>query len=154
MRLCTTLIYTDKLAEVRAFYQRYFSQFPSDSRDPNALTLYVFADAGINWIDAGYAGQPITSGVSLRISVPFTEIEQAALVEKGASCSALAIADWGPVFSGKVQHFSVVDPSGTQLVFYEDQIGEKKQIMIIGDGTGTKALQRPHKGLEEVPSEQ
>lgn len=152
MHMCTTVIYTDKLAEVRAFYQRYFSQFLADGRDPDTFTLRVFAEAQISWINAAWANQPVTVGTSLRVTIPYTEVEHAALVEKGAPCAELMIADWGLTYRGKVQYFSIVDPSGTIISFYEDQIGEKKQIMITGDGTGTKALQKPPKASETTAS--
>ena|SRR5579864_7060519 len=151
MRMFTTVIYTDKLAEVRAFYQRYFSQFLTDERDPYTFTLHVFAEAQISWIDAAWAQQPVTAGASLRVSVPYTEIEHPVFVEKGAPCGELTIADWGATYRGKVQYFSIVDPSGTQISFYEDQIGEKRQIMITGDGKGTRALQNAPKAPQPPP---
>jgi hypothetical protein len=153
MRLCTTVIYTDELAEVTAFYQRYFSQLLSDARDPHMFSLRLFAEAQISWIDSAWAEQPVTIGATMRVSVPYTEIEQAALVEKGAPCGQLSVADWGPAYDGHVQYFTVIDPSETQIVYYEDRIGEKKQLMTIGDGTGTKALQKAHKTRDAAATE-
>jgi hypothetical protein len=152
MRMCSTVIYTDKLAEVRAFYQHYFSQMLSDVRDPHTFHLRLFAEAQISWIDAVWAQQPITIGTTLRVSVPYTEIEHAALAEKGAPCGDLSVTDWGPTYNGRVQYFTVFDPSGTRIIYYEDRIGETKQIMIIGDGTGTKALQKTRETPESVES--
>ncbi|MHB8625684.1 MAG: hypothetical protein ACYDBJ_11610 [Aggregatilineales bacterium] len=152
MRMVTTVIYTDKLAEVKAFYQRYFSQLLSDTRDPHTFNLRLRAEAQISWIDAAWAEQPVTSGTTLRATMSYTEIEHAALVEKDAPCSQLSVADWGPAYNGQVQYFTVVDPSGTRIVYYEDQIGEKKQLMTIGDGTGTKAIQKAHKTADTTVS--
>ena len=145
MRMSTTVIYTDKLAEVKAFYQQYFSQMLADTPDPHTFTLRLFAEAQISWIDAASAGEPVTHGATMRVTVPYTEIEHALLVEKGASSGPLMVADWGPGYEGHVQFFTVIDPSGTRIFFYEDRIGENKQLMTIGDGTGTKAIQKAQK---------
>ncbi len=145
MRMSTTVIYTDKLSEVKAFYQQYFSQMLSDTPDPHTFNLRLFAEAQISWIDAAIAGEPVTRGATMRVTVPYTEIECALLVEKGAPISPLTVADWGAGYEGHVQYFTVVDPSGIRISFYEDRIGEKKQLMTIGDGTGTKAVQKAQK---------
>jgi len=152
MRLCSTVIYTDKLAEVQSFYQRYFSQLSSDARDPYTFHLRLLVEAQISWIDAQWAQQPITTGATLRVSIPYTEIEHAALAEKGAPCGDLSVADWGPTYNGPVRYFTVIDPSGTRIVYYEDRVGEKKQIMITGDGTGTRAHQRARETPESAES--
>lgn len=145
MRMSTTVIYTDRLAEVKAFYQQHFSQMLSETPDPHTFTLRLFAEAQISWLDAAWAGEAVTPGITLRVTMPYTEIEHAILVENGAPSGPLTVADWGSGYEGQVQYFAVVDPSDTRLVFYEDRIGEKKQLMTIGDGTGTKAIQQAQK---------
>jgi predicted enzyme related to lactoylglutathione lyase len=149
MRLLTTVIYTDKLDQVRAFYEQYFHQLTADGSDAHAYNLKPFAEAHISWVDASWARQPVTIGAVLRISLPYTLIEHAALVEKGLDCGQLIVEQWGAASGGQVQYFVVTDPSGSKILFYEDHFGEDKQLMTTGDGTGTREVQKGQKAAHE-----
>ena len=142
MRLLTTVIYTDKLDQVRAFYEQYFHQLAADGSDAHAYNLKPFAEAHISWVDSTWANQPVTVGAVVRITLPYTLIEHAALVEKGLDCDQLIVEQWGAASGGQVQYFVVTDPSGTKILFYEDHFGEEKQLMTTGDGTGTRQVQK------------
>ena len=142
MRLLTTVIYTHKLDDVRAFYEQYFHQLSADGSDAHAYNLKPFAEAHISWVDASWAKQPVTVGAVVRVSLPYTLIEYEALVEKGLNCGQLIVEQWGPASGGQVQYFVVTDPSGTKILFYEDHFGEEKQLMTTGDGTGTRQVQK------------
>ncbi len=142
MRLCTTVIFTDKLAEVRAFYLENFKHFPAHTTNPNTFSIMPFAEAQLTWVDAASASMPITLNTMIRISVQYILIERAQLVAQGVVCSELIIEDWGAFHGKAVQYFSVTDPSGTRLLYYEDHYGENRQLMTTGDGTGTREVQK------------
>lgn len=142
MHLCTTVIFTDKLAEVRNFYQTNFSYLPMDTANPNGFSVMPFAEAQITWIDAASAGAPVTLNTMIRITLPYVAVERAQLAAKGVSCSELIVENWGNFHGNAVQYFSVTDPSGTRLLYYEDHFGEERQLMTTGDGTGTREVQK------------
>lgn len=137
MHRTTTLIYTDNLSAVRDFYQSHFLQFPNALEMHDSFTLSPNSEGMICWLDAAVYHQPKTSGVTLRIHVPYTEIERAQFIERGLTCSTLHEESWGE-FHGNTRWFSMTDPSGVVVVIYEDHYGEGKQLMTTGDGRNTK----------------
>ena len=141
MRILDTAIYTDKLDEVRAFYERHF-YFPMDAGSPGVFGIMPFAEARITFIDAAPAGAHPSQGAVVRLGASYPQLERARLLAAGIDCSEMIVEDWGAFYGRAVQYFSVTDPSGTRLLFFEDHHGEAKQIITIGDGTGTRDVQR------------
>jgi hypothetical protein len=139
----TVIIYTDKLDAVRDFYRTHFLPFPNAIESADSFTLRPNSEGQITWLDAGTHGQAPTAGASVRIHMPYTEIQRAHYVAAGVACSDLQEADWGAVH-GNARYFTITDPAGVQLVFFEDHYGEKGQLMTTGDGRGTKEVQ--HEG--------
>ncbi len=148
MRLCSTIIYTDKLAEVSAFYQKFFFEVSQDSSSPNNFTIFPFAEAGLTWIDAASVHAALTQNMLIRIAVPYIVIEHAQSVQRGAPCSDLVVEDWGAYYGERVQCYTVTDPSGTRIVYYEDHYGEQKQLMTTGAGVGTREVQQQQRASE------
>lgn len=137
MHAVTTVIYTDQLEAVRAFYSAHFNKFPQSSDAPDRFELRPNSEAHIVWIDAQAAGVSPTRSAVLRIHHPFTDIERATLVHAGVECGPLHEEPWG-ARHGNVRCFSFADPSGTLIVQYEDHFGEAQQLMTVGDGRGTR----------------
>jgi hypothetical protein len=135
----TVVIYTDKLEAVRGFYRTHFLPFPNAIETTDGFTLAPNTEGQILWLDAQAHSQPITTGVSVRIRIPYTEIERAHYLSRGVECSALQEADWGNKH-GNTRFFSITDPSGMKFVLFEDHYGEKGQLMTTGDGRGTKEV--------------
>ncbi len=142
MRMCTTVIFTDKLAEVRAFYQKYFAQLPSHDSNANTFSITPFSESQITWVDAASVNAPTTLNATIRLTTPYTLIEHAEAVARGVPCSALTVEDWGSFYGQQVQYFAVTDPSGTSILYYEDHFGEARQLMTTGNGTGTRETQK------------
>jgi predicted enzyme related to lactoylglutathione lyase len=138
MRLMNTVIYTDKVNEVRAFYEKHFA-FQADETQTNAYSVFTFGECAITYIVPD-SGQPFTQNAVLRIRIPFTEVERARLIAEGASCGELIVEQWGDLVGGNVRYFTVTDPSGTQLQIFEDGFGAKKQLMTTADGTETRKV--------------
>lgn len=143
MRLCSTVIFTDKLAEVQTFYQTYYFEIPQDTSNPHAFSINPFAEAQITWIDAASANAPISQNTLIRVALPFPKLEREQMTARGVMCSELAIEDWGPFHGKAVQSFTVTDPSGTRIVYYEDHFGEdRRQLMTTGAGVPTRDVQK------------
>jgi hypothetical protein len=140
MRVLNTVIYTDKLGEVREFYQKHFV-FPFDEGEPNAYGILPFPEAKITYVDAASAGVAPSQNVLLRLGMAFPIIERARLISEGVNCSDLTVANWGSFYGSAVQYFTITDPSGARIELFEDHYGEEKQLMTTGDGTGTKKVQ-------------
>jgi hypothetical protein len=139
MRILTTVIYTDKLAEVKAFYEKHFV-FPSDEGEPNSYGILPYPEAKVTFVDSASAGVAPSKNILLRLALPFTLIERARLISEGLACGELTVANWGYFYGSAVQYFMITDPSGAQLQIFEDHFGEEKQLMTTGDGTGTKKV--------------
>ncbi len=137
----TVVIYTDKLEAVRDFYRTHFLQFPNGIDTTDGFNLRPNVDGQVCWLDALTNGQPVTTGVSIRIKIPFTEIQRAQYLSRGINCTELQEEDWGNVH-GNTRFFTLTDPAGVKLVFFEDHYGEKGQLMTTGDGRGTKEVQQ------------
>ena len=142
MRLLNTVIYTNKLPEVRAFYGKHFA-FPADTGYPNAYGIFPFAEAKITFVDAASAGVVPSQGMLLRLGLPFPNLERARIIAEGGGSAVgdLVTEDWGSYYGQSVQYFTLTDPSGTRVQFFEDHFGEDRQLMTTGDGTGTKKVQ-------------
>lgn len=140
MHSVTTVIVTDKLDQVRDFYQTHFVQLPNGSYTASTFSLRPNSEAFVMW-QAAQGGEALTQGVTVRIHTPFPEIERATHLGKGLACSDLQEEDWGE-FHGNTRWFSIMDPSGTRIVFYQDHIGEIHQLMTTGDGRETREVQK------------
>jgi hypothetical protein len=141
MRVLEAVIFTDKLDAVRAFYKSHFA-FVIEANNERMMSLQVYPEARLVFIDAASAGETPNRGVLLRIGLPFPELERSRLITEGVECGDLVTADWGDHYQGTVQYFSVVDPSGTRLLVFYDQFSRERQIITIGNGTGTRNIQR------------
>jgi catechol-2,3-dioxygenase len=138
MQACTTVIVTDQLEKVRDFYQTHFLQYPHASETPDSFSLRPNADAHLLWL-AGSEEMTLSFGVTVRIHVPYPEMERAQLEAGGVDCSEMQSADWG-IKHGVAQFFTFVDPSGTKITLYQDRVGTQSQLMTTGDGRGTKEV--------------
>src|SRR5258706_6878637 len=114
MRVLNTVIYTDKLSEVRAFYEKHFV-FPSDTGEPNSYGILPFPEAKVTFIDSAAAGIAPSQNILLRLGLPFPLIERARLIAEGVACGELTMADWGSFYGTKVQYFTIIDPSGASI---------------------------------------
>jgi hypothetical protein len=137
MHAVTTVIYTDQLDAIRAFYTTHFAKMPQGSDAPDRFSIRPNSEAHVLWIDAKTAGMPLTQGLTVRFHHPFTEVERAILVGAGVACDDLHEEQWG-ARHGNVRCFGFTDPSNTYVVQYEDHYGEAQQLMTTGDGRGTR----------------
>jgi hypothetical protein len=140
MRLLNTVIYTNKLNEVRAFYEKHFV-FPTDTGESNSFGFFPYSEAKITFVDAASAGVEPSRSVLFRLSIVFPELERARLIASGAECGELMVANWGTYYGNAVQYFIVTDPSGARIQMFEPHYGEDRQLMTTGDGKGTKQVQ-------------
>jgi len=141
MRMCTTIIYTDKLADVSAFYTTHFAYLPTEADYTNTFSLMPGPEVRLTWVDAASAGVPTSQNIVLRIAVVDTLMERAELLAAGVACSELRVEDWGPFFGQAVRYFDMIDPSGAHLQYYESDFGENRQLMTTGMGVGTREVQ-------------
>ncbi len=141
MRVLETVIFTDRLGEVRAFYEKHFA-FPMDAESPARFGVLVFPEARLVFLDAALSGGSVTGGALVRIGLPFPELERARLLTEGVPCTDLIVEDWGSYYKGPVRCFTLTDPSGTRLQLFEDQCSRERQIISTGDGTDTRDIRR------------
>ncbi len=137
MRLLETIIYTDKLDEVRAFYEQHFL-YPLDTGRANAFGILPIPEGKITYVDAASAGVDPSRGIFLRLGMTFPQLERARMVAAGVECGELTVEDWGPFYGQAVRYFTLTDPSGTRFQCFEAHYGEERQLMTTGDGTGTR----------------
>ena len=140
MRLLNTVIYTDKLTEVRAFYEKHF-YYPTDTGEPNSFGILPLPEAKITFVDAAALGAEPSRNILLRLATSYPVVERARLLAAGVDCGELAVADWGSFYGPAVRYFPMTDPSGACIQFFEAGYGEEKQLMTTGDGTGTRKVQ-------------
>src|SRR5450432_3672801 len=133
MRLLNTVVYTNKLPQVRAFYEKHFV-FPADTGNPNAYGIFPFAEAKITFVDSESAGVMPSQGVLLRLGLPFPNLERARIIAEGGgeAVDELVVEDWGSYYGQSVQYFTLTDPSGTKIQFFEDHFGEARQLITLG----------------------
>ena len=141
MRILDTVIYTEKLGDVRAFYEKHFL-FPTATLSASTFGILPFAEGKITFVEAASIGEMPSQGVLLRLGTAFVQLERARLVAAGVQCGELTVEDWGAFYGQAVRYFTLTDPSGTRIQFFEDHYGEARQIITIGDGTGTRNVQR------------
>ena len=135
MRLLNTVIYTDRLAEVRTFYETNF-YFPMDRTEPNSFGILPLPEAKITFVDAAATGMVPSQNILLRLAIPYPALEHARLVAAGVSCSELATEDWGSFYRQAVQCFTFTDPSGVRIQFFGSHFGEEKQSIPPNEDTG------------------
>lgn len=140
MRTLETIIYTDKLDEVRTFYGQHFF-FPMDTGKATTFGILPIADSKITYIDAASAGVEPSRGGLLRLGTEFPQLERARLLAEGIECGEMTVDDWGPFYGQSVRYFTMTDPSGTRMQFFEAHYGEERQLMTTGGGTGTRDVQ-------------
>jgi hypothetical protein len=133
-----TVIYTDRLPEVEAFYRRAFPNVAFDAQDG----MFTFRWASNGWLHfvRSDADHPPSAVVLMRLQLPYTDLEHERLTALGIPCGALTVESWGNWYGQNVRYFEVIDPAGTRLHFYEPHFGEKRQLMTTGDGTGTRKV--------------
>jgi hypothetical protein len=141
LRVLETVIFTDQLDAVRAFYKQHFA-FIVEADNERMLALLVFPEARLVFIDAASADEAPQQDVLLRVGLPFPELERARLITEGVACGELITGDWGAHYQGSVQYFTVVDPAGTRLQIFYDQFSRERQIITLGNGTGTRDIRR------------
>jgi len=131
MRLLETIIYTDKLSEVRAFYEKHFV-FRADSSVANAYSLMILPEARLTFVDAASANVPLSRDMMLRLAVPFAALERSRLLNEGLSnaIGELVVGDWGYSFGDAVHFFTLTDPSGTRLQLFQAQYGEDIALIV------------------------
>lgn len=119
-----TVIYTNKLEEVLAFYKANFN-FMLDETIPNGLA--VLGSYGGNglliYLDAEAYNHAISTNVVVRVHMKSPEIEHERLERAQLSVTAVQEADWGKSF-GTARYFELTDPSGNSIQLFEDHIGE------------------------------
>jgi hypothetical protein len=131
MRLLETIIYTDRLSEVRAFYAKHFV-FRADSSVANTFSMMILPEARLTFVDAASANVPPSQGMVVRLAVPIAALERSRLLNEGLgeAIGELAVGDWGDFFGEAVHFFMLTDPSGTRLHLFEAQYGEDKALII------------------------
>jgi hypothetical protein len=141
MRILDVVIYTDKLGEVRTFYEKYFGMLPVETDYSTTFAFQPFGEARITYIDAASAGMNPSKGTILRWGMSHLELERARLMAAGAVCSELVVEDWGAFYGKQVRYFSVIDPADAHIHFFEDRYGETVQLITLGDGRNTREVQ-------------
>ncbi len=131
-----TVIYTDHLPEVEAFYRRIFPSVAFDAQE-GMFTVRWASNGWLHFVRADEQHPP--SAVALmRMHLPHVALEHERLTALGVACGELTVEAWGDWYGGNVQYFEIIDPTGTHLHFYEPNYGVKRQLMTTGDGTDTR----------------
>lgn len=139
MRLLNTVVYTDQLAKTKAFWEKHFAGVPIEEGDHN-FTVFVYADAGITYVDAASANMHLSQGVLFRWTMQFLSLERARLLAAGVQCGELTLEAWGQHYGNQVQYFTISDPSGARIQLFEAHYGEDQQLMTTANGTGTRQV--------------
>lgn len=137
MRVMITVIYTDKLPQVREFWEKHFN-LPMDNSLPNTFSVFPLADSVLTYIDAASAGVAPSQGVVLRLLLPLTNLERERMIAEGVECSDLIVENWGSYYGEKVRYFMFADPGGIKIQIFEDNYGYVKQLMTTANGTETR----------------
>lgn len=136
--LLTTVIYTDQLEAVRAFYERHFKL--TIDVYPHSILVTFYGNAAIEYVDAGWAEAHATPGVVVRWTLPLTDLEHERLTTEGATCGPLTTAHWGDNYGETVRYFELTDPAGTRLQLYEPHFGEKRSLTATADGREARKI--------------
>jgi hypothetical protein len=142
MRILDVVIYTDKVGEVRTFYEKHFRMVAVEANDLTTFAFQPIGEARITYIDAASAGVIPSKDIVLRWCMPHLELERDRLVSGGVACGELVIEDWGAFYGKQVRCFSMIDPAGAKIHFFEDRYGETVQLITLGDGRNTREVQR------------
>ena len=122
------VIYTDKLDEVRDFWEKYFYNY-AFTEMPDGFGVMVFGDAYIIFLDAAAYGKPVTVHATMRVRSQQPELEHGRLDEQGWEVSEMQDDHWGPAFED-VEFFSFQDPSGTTFELFADHVGATKRFTL------------------------
>jgi hypothetical protein len=142
MRILDVVIYTDKLSEVRAFYEKHFRLLPLEADHTTTFAFQPFGEVRVTYVDAASAGMSPSKGTVLRWCLPFLDLERGRLVADGVACGELVVEDWGAFYGQQVRYFSMIDPADVCIQFFEDRYGQLAQLITLGDGTNTREVQR------------
>jgi len=142
MRILDVVIYTDKLSEVRTFYEKHFLMLPVETDRTTTFAFQPVGEARITYIDAAAAGVSPSKGILLRWCMPHLELERDRLISEGVSCGELVVEDWGTFYGKQVRYFSVIDPADDRIHVFEDRYGETVQLITLCDGRNTREVQR------------
>jgi predicted enzyme related to lactoylglutathione lyase len=146
--LICSVIYTDKLDEVREFYQKHF-RLTMEESVPHSFLVMPFSNTALEYIDAAWAGVAPSQGLLFRYRLPLTALEHERLAAEGVQCGELTVEPWGGIFGAQVQYFTITDPSGTRLQIFEDHFGEVRQMMTTADGTANREAQLKHESVAQ-----
>lgn len=139
--LLCPVVYTDKLAEVRAFYARHF-KLPIDESVAHSVMVFFYPQCALQFIDAAWAGVSPSRDQLFRFRLPLTALEYERLTAEGVPTSELSVEPWGGIYGAQVQCFTITDPSGTRIQIFEDHFGEARQLMATGEGVDTRKAQQ------------
>lgn len=115
------VIYTDKLDDVREFWQTKFRFNYEDL--PDGFMVMAFGTSCIMYLDADAHNHAVTENVAVRIDTPHPDLEHNRLEKANVSISELLEASWGESF-GKVRYFSFTDPSGTTYELFQPHVDQ------------------------------
>jgi hypothetical protein len=141
MRILDTVIYTDKVSEVRTFYVKHFRALPLQTPD-SAFAFQPYGEARITYVDAASAGVSSSKGMVLRWNLPHLDVERDRLQTEGVTCGEMVVEDWGAFYGERVRYFSIIDPADACIQLFEDRYGETVQLITLGDGRNTREVQR------------
>jgi hypothetical protein len=143
MRVVCAVILTDKLAEVRAFYEKHFGNYLIETLNGNGFDVVIFGEARITYLDAGVANTNLTSNATIRIDNPYPKLERQRLIESGLDCTELVVEAWGGGYGDTVQSFRVTDPAGNHLQFFVDHANDDKALTLTRGGIPARDLHNP-----------
>lgn len=142
MRILDVVVYTDKLSETRAFYEKHFLFLPLETDQATTFAFQPFGEVRITYIDAASAGVSPSRGMVLRWGLSHLDLERARLIAEGVACGELVVEDWGAFYGERVRYFSMTDPADACILFFEHRYGQADQLITIGDGRNTREVQR------------
>jgi hypothetical protein len=125
------VIYTDKLSEVRDFWDEYFHTY-SFTELQDGFGIMIYGDSFVLFLDAAAHDKPVTRNAAIRIRSQQPELEHGRLDETGWEVSPMKDDHWGPAFED-VEYFSFADPSGTTFEIFDDHVGESKRFTLKRD---------------------
>src|SRR5262245_1612645 len=108
MRILDVVIYTDKLSEVRAFYEKHFRMLPLEVDHTTTFAFQPFGEVRVTYVDAASAGASPSKGTVLRWSLPLLDLERGRLIAEGVACTELVVEDWGAFYGKQVRYFSMI----------------------------------------------
>lgn len=137
-----TVVFTDRLEAVKAFYLKYFEGFTFDFHIPDGFSFQIFEPrAKLIYLDATKYNVEPTRGLAMRLNFAFPEIERDRLQTEGIEVSEMHHVNWGAHYGDSVNYFEFLDPAGVRMQLYREYAGETRGITTFGDGTEARKAQ-------------